>query len=256
MALAFMIVSGCSGAPVAATSEQVVMFTVEVDNEDMYVSASLAVSVDWESALSVDKGVVAIVPYDLSEGVGTLSVYIPLEDLNLGYDGDYLDIPIPATPIGQVSISLSQAVTGIPATIASVDVVLEAAVSVCGITCTSGNEDVLTQTSALRWTEWGEKSIQVDLDDANDATVSTRFQYALSIGVIASVLGGLEGLTEFTLVPQTDIAAVEGTPSVSTQISVQQDLLSQYLLPIIVIVVVAAAAVAAIVLMRRRKKKG
>jgi hypothetical protein len=252
LAMTTVIILVCLRAPAVAAGEQKVMFTIEDD--ELGVSASFAVSVDWDSAVSVDEGVVAIVSYDLSPDTGSLSMWVPLSELGwwLPYVDEYLDIPVPTTPIGQVSMSLTQSVTGVPASVASVNLVIQAAVSVSTITCSSGNEDILTQKSTLSWTSWGDKSIYVDPDDASEAVVVTTFQYALSVGVVATILDGLE---DFTLVPQTNIATVQGSPTVITAISVEKDLISQYLIPILVVGVIAAVAVAAVILIRKRKGK-
>jgi hypothetical protein len=252
LAVALVIVLGCLGTPGVAANEQDINFTIE--DADLQFSASLSVSMEWDSDVTVGDGQVATIAYTPSPTTGSASVLIPLSALYdyflIDLDDQVVNIPLPETPIGEVSISLTQALTGVPSTVGSVDVVIQSALSVSSITSTSGNQDVLTEESALRWTTWGEKSISVDMADESDATVTTVFQYAISIGVVATAL---EDMLEIELIPQTDIAGVTGSPSVQTQIYVEQNLLSQYLIPIVVIGAVAAVAVAAVMLAKKRK---
>lgn len=249
-----MIVLGCLGTPGVAADEQDINFTIE--DEELQFSASLSVSMEWDSDVTVGDGQVATIAYTPSPTTGSASVLIPLSALYdyflIDLEDQVVDIPLPETPIGEVSISLTQALTGVPSTVGSVDVVIQSALTVSSISSTSGNEDVLTEESALRWTAWSEKSISVDMTDESDATVTTVFQYAISIGVVATAL---EDMLEIELIPQTDIAGVTGSPSAQTQISVEQDFLSQYLILIVTIGVVAAVAVVAAVLIRKKRGK-
>ncbi len=254
LTMASVMVLGCLSTPGVAANEQAVNFTIEDD--ELQFSASMSVSMEWDSDLTVGDGQVAFIAYSPTPALGSASVLIPLSQLYdyflIELDDEVIDIPLPETPIGEVSISLTQAATGVPSSLASVDIIIQAALSVSSISCTSGSEDVLTQASDLRWTTWSEKSISVDMTDESDATVTTVFQYAISIGVVVTAL---DDLLEIELIPQTDIAGVTGSPSIQTQISVDQDLLSQYLIPLVIIGIIVVVAVTVALLVKKKRGK-
>jgi len=214
-------------------------------------TAAIATNVAWNGEQDVKTGNVATIAYTLTSGPGSATVVVPLSSLpGLWLEDQSVTVPLPEAPLGSTSISLTQSLVGIPQSIASIDLVLQASIRMAQVTSTSSSIGMLTDINGLVWTSWGSKNIQLLASEKVDATVRATFEYAISVGVMARVFG-----QSYSLVPSTPIAAVSGAPDLATHISVSDD---SALLLIAGIGGVAGSgvAVAAFFLFRRRSKKG
>jgi hypothetical protein len=232
-------------------SSQSVSF--QVSDPAIGFSATISTNVAWNSEQSVKKGYVATIAYTLTSNAGSASVTVPLSQLDqsglLGLKDQTVTVPLPGAPLGSTSVSLTQLLVGVPSTVASVDLVLIASIQMAKMTTTSSSIDMLTDINGLVWTSWGSKSVQLLTSDKVDATVRATLEYAISVGVTATMLG-----QSYPLVPSTPIAGVSGSPDLATHISVSDN---STLLLMVGIGGAAGCGVAVIAffLLRRRSKK-
>ena len=98
--------------------------------------------------------------------------------LACGLEDQSVTVPLPEAPLGSTSISLTQSLVGIPQSIASIDLVLEASVRMVRVSSTSSSVDMLTDINGLVWTSWGAKSISLLTSEKVDATVRATLEYA------------------------------------------------------------------------------
>ena len=233
----------------ALAASQSVSF--EISDATIGFTAAISTNVAWNSEQSIKKGDVATIAYTLTSGSGSATVVVPLSSLpGLWLEDKSVTVPLPEAPLGSTSISLTQSLVGIPQSIASIDLVLQASIRMAQVTSTSSSIGMLTDINGLVWTSWGSKNIQLLTSEKVDATVRATFEYAISVGVMATVFG-----QSYSLVPSTPIAAVSGAPDLATHISVS-DNSALLLIAGIGGVAGCGVAVAAFFLLRRRSQKG
>ena len=236
-------------ADTASAATQKVTFAMSDQNNDM--TATFAVNANWDEDVSVQDGSPTSISYTLSSAQGTFELMIPLS--YFGLEDKTVEIAIPGTPIGSVSIPISEAVSTalgfpLPTEIASIDLVLQASVRVSKIECSAGSDKIETPLSSLDWASWGTKSVAVDAsvgDSSDIISVRTTLAYGLSYEVTASVFG-----TTYSLVPIETLSAVNGSPVLATSIHLGGGI------PILLIVsIIAIVAVVLVVLTAVKRKK-
>jgi len=236
----------------ALAASQPVSF--QVSDATIGFTAAISTNVAWNSEQSIKKGDVATIAYTLTSNTGSASVTVPLSQLDpfdlLGLEDQTVTVPLPEVPLGSSSVSLTQLLVGIPSSVASVDLVLDASIRMAKITSTSSTFGVLTDINGVVWTSWGSKSVELMSSEKVDATIRATLEYTISVGLIATVLGQSQ-----PLVSSTPIAGVSGTPDLATHISVS-DNSTLLLMAGIGGVAGCGIAVAAFFLLRRRSKKG
>jgi hypothetical protein len=223
----------------------------EISDATTGFTAAISTNVAWNGEQSVKTGNVATIAYTLTAGSGSATVVVPLSLLRgLGLEDRTVTVPLPEAPLGSTSISLTQSLVGIPQSVASIDLVLEASIRMAKVTSTSSSIDMLTDINGLVWTSWGSKSISLLTSEKVDATVRATLEYTISVGIEATLFA-----EPFTLIPTTPISGVSGTPELATSLSVS-DNSALLLMAGIGAVAGCAAVVAAIIILRRRSKKG
>jgi len=225
-----VLVGSLANIPGASAQTQTVNFTVNIP--ELGISGGFATIVNWDENVQVTKGDVATVSYSLSDSSGSLSITIPLSLITFGFMSDQtITIPLPTTPLGSITLPVLQYLTGIPSSLAGVNVILQASINAVQVSCSSGQSDVLTSVSTLSWTAWGSKAIQVQTHSESAMnTINTKIGYSLSIGVDATFLGFV-----LTLIGLTKLATVTGTPVLTTSVQASD--------PFPIIAVVAAGAI-------------
>ena len=222
----------------------------EISDATTGFTAAISTNVAWNGEQSVKTGNVATIAYTLTAGSGSATVVVPLSLLGLGLEDQTVTVPLPEAPLGSTSISLTQSLVGIPQSVASIDLVLEASIRMAKVTSTSSSIDMLTDINGLVWASWGSKSISLLTSEKVDATVHATLEYTISVGIEATLFA-----EPFTLIPTTPISGVSGTPELATSLSVS-DNSALLLMAGIGAVAGCAAVVAAIIILRRRSKKG
>jgi hypothetical protein len=250
LSLAIMFVSAgiLPGVAKGATSSESVNFSVA--DSGNHLMATFVTTVVWDKDLKTTKGSLVDVSYTLSSASGTLSIMVPLSDLGVGLADRTVHISIPATPIGSVSLPLTDAIgVPLPSQIASIDLILQASIRVSKMECSAGSDRVETPLSDLQWVDWGTRTATVTADPGDSSgtvSIRTTFAYALSYGITVSVLG-----STFRLIPMTTISAVNGSPTLLTSIQLSEGFPVLILVLTIAVIVVVLVAIA--VLMRRRR---
>jgi len=161
LSLVIVLLLACvlpSMAGTASAATQKVTFTVS--DKSNYMTATFAVNANWDEEVSAQEGSQTSISYALSSAQGTFGLMIPLS--YFGLDDKVVEIAIPETPIGSVSIPISEAVSAalgfpLPTEIASVDLVLQASIKVSKIECSAGSDRIETSLSSLDWASWGHK---------------------------------------------------------------------------------------------------
>lgn len=232
----------------ALAASQSVSF--EISDPAIGFTAAFVTNADWTGEQSVKTGNVATIAYTLTPESGSVTVVVPLSLLGVGLEDQAVTVPLSEAPLGSSSISLSQSLVGIPQSVASINLVVQASIRMVQVTSTSSSIDMLTDINGLVWTSWGSKSIQLLTSEKGDAMVRATLEYTISVGVQATTL--LTGSQ--VLIPTTPISGVSGTPELATSLSVSND--SSFLLVAgIGAAAGCAAIVAAIVILKRKSKK-
>jgi len=212
------LVAGSGAVSNATALEQMIDFTVTVSQ--LGISGGFAANLEYASETTAEKGSVAEISYSLSAASGSLTINIPLSYFSSAFyhiDDVPITIPLPETPIGDYPIHVLNyipATAAIPSNLADVSVVLQGAIAAKTVSCNSGQGDVITPLSSLKWTSWGSKSMQIQTHEENPSVdIMTVFAYTLGIGITASVLG-----VQISLLGMTELSAVSGTPIASTTV--------------------------------------
>ncbi len=245
-------IPGFTGCVKAAS--QPLNFTVSDESNGM--TASFAANVEYPAEVNVAPGAHATISYTLSSASGSVQIAIPLADLGAyifyPLSDQTITVPIPATPIGSVSIPVSSYVSQalgvpLPASIASINLIVQSSIKAFPSAESGASSDPLT---TIDWVSWGGQSVLLDTGSMPSVDViSASFGYVLSYGVVASVLG-----SDFTLIPMTALSTVAGSQTVSTHIVFDQG--ASALIIVAILAIVAVIAVLALALWRRGKKEG
>jgi hypothetical protein len=210
------LIAGSGAVSNAAAVEQTVNFTVTVSQ--LGISGGFAAKVNYPLEMQADRGSVAEISYSFSAASGSLTINIPLSYFSSIFyhiDDVPITIPLPETPIGEYSIHVLNyipATAAIPSNLADVSVVLQGAIAAKTVSCSSGQTDVITSLSTLKWTSWGSKSMRIQTHEENPSvTVTTTFAYTFGVGIVVTVLG-----VKITLLNTVELSAVSGTPVIST----------------------------------------
>ena len=245
--LTMLFIAPCVGISENASAASTVDFTVSVP--ELGLTGGFAADVDYPVEMQATKGSVADISYSLSAASGSLTIDIPLSMITLGFMADQsVTIPLPKTPIGQMSFPVLQYLVHVPSNLADVSVVLQGAVAAKTVTCSSGSDDVITSLNSLTWTSWGAKSLQVQTHEENPSvSISTTFAYTLGVGIDATFLG-----TKFTLISPIEFSAVLGTPVASTTVQA----VDPFPIALLIIGVIVVAAIVVGFVFYNRSKKG
>ena len=254
LSLVIVLLLACvlpSMAGTASAATQKVTFTVS--DQSNYMTATFAVNANWDEEVSAQEGSQTSISYTVSSAQGALELMIPLSYLGLGLEDRMVEIPIPSTPIGSVSIPISEAVSTalgfpLPTEIASIDLVLQASVKVSKMECSAGSDKIETPLSSLNWDSWGTKSVAVDSSaggSSDGISLRTTLAYALSYKVTASWFG-----TTQSLIPIETLSAVNGSPVLATNIHLGGGF---PILLIVAIISVIAVVLVVLVAVKRRK---
>jgi len=173
----------------AAADGQTVNFTVHL--ESIGLIGGFSAVIDWPAKMDVARGDVAAINYDIKAASGSIIITIPLSTISFGFVADQsITIPLPETPVGTVSIPILQYLAQIPASLASLNINIQGAISLQKATWTCDSSDIISKTSELEWTSWESKAFRLQThEETQQIIVTTVFGYALSIGVSGSVLG-------------------------------------------------------------------
>jgi len=205
--MSVVIFFGLAISPVIVQEASAVTQTVTFDPQlsSIGFTGGFSVAIEWPLTMDCSKGDVGTITYSVHSAPGSFSIKIPLSSITLGLISDQtINVPLSETPIGTYSIPVLQYLTGVPGTIAGVNVDLVGSVSILSITSDSGQNDILTSLSDLKWTSWGSKDLHIQThNDTKFVQITTRFGYAISIGVSASIL-----YQKITLIAPVQIAAV------------------------------------------------
>jgi hypothetical protein len=231
------LIAGSGAVSNASALEEKVDFTVTV--HELGISGGFAANIEHPSEMQADKGNLAGISYSLSAASGSLTITIPLSYFSTWLypiDDVPITIPLPETPIGELPISVLKYIPGgavIPSGLADVSIVLQGAIAAKTVSCSSGQTDVVTGLSSLKWTSWGSKTMQIQTHEENPSvTVITTFAYTLGVGITATVLG-----MKISLLNTVELSAVSGMPISSTIIQAVDPFPTALILGVVLIAV-------------------
>ena len=250
VAILLLSASVCCAEPLHTTDSRTVTFSI--DRPDLWFEGRFPVSATWADSFTASKDEVLSIPYTLAPQAADVEVTVPLSDYLgwLGIDDVTIDVPLGNTPLGLISMSLTQA-AGLPSWAASLDFVLRGSVEMHELCCTTGSVLIQTSASTMTWNTWSTKTAQVVAPESPGGSVRAILAYTVSGALTLSVLG----IDVYEIIPSQTLASSVASTSLETEIDVPEppNTLSTMLLAASIAAVVVVAVVALLLLLRKKR---
>jgi hypothetical protein len=243
-----VLFAGSFGVGVACSSSvSEVVFTAQVPEIGM--TLTLRSGVDYTEDCRVEAGEQVEIAYSLEPAECDIMVEVPLSDLSLGFfDDEVVEIPLPFSPLGSISVNVLPYLVQLPPGIASLDIVIDGEVRATSCSCSLGTATIETSVASLTWQDSGERTVSVTTSPASGtSTIRTVLAYALSVGFKATVFG-----YDIWILEPTSLYSASGTPYLETEIETYERSSSTVFLIGGAIAAVAVVASVGLLLLKRR----
>jgi hypothetical protein len=203
----------------ASNTTKEVMFSASDPTNTVTLSSS--VQVTYDDKVEIYHGEEPSISYNVQPGDLVLTLKLKLSALHLGLDDETITVPITDTQLLNQGISLTEYLTGVPSSLASINMVIKTKVSMDQPIISSTQCSLTSSPQSMTWGQWGSKTFTVD--SSADSRVQTHLNYQITVGVVATVLQALTGALSATLIPDTVITSTAGNYPLVTTVDVRND---------------------------------